>query len=774
MSLPVIDTLKSMGNFPLAEGKDIDVDGKRVDAIVDDYENRIATLEAGGGGGGGTTNYTDLSNKPKINGVELNGNRTSADLKIDKANLGLGNVDNTSDLNKPISTAVRTEINRIDGINGDFENRITALEESGGGGGEGGTSNYNELANKPKINGVELKSNKSLSDLGIVIPTNLSELNNDEGFTTFSGAYSDLTGKPTIPSSKADIGLGNVDNTSDLNKPVSRAVQAELDVLTSSISSASTTATSASTRINALSNRMDGFTTLPTGSTSADAELMDIRVGDDGHTYTNAGSAVREQFKHTKDNLDSIHFHTIASKWRSDIVGDYRIQSFCYDKTSGNYYIIGNAVAKDGSAKLWVTKDLYNPTVEKSAIVQTGHSNDITYCSKNGMLYVACGYSDAEGGGQEGSVEKNVIAEIDASTLTFKRYITISTLNIVSRIEYIPDDDYFVIGDFTHCSTYNTSFTRIKANVFDIGEQTRIDPKYGLDPSRTGSQGIATDGTYLYALFFAITSDWTDGYFIEKFALDGTWVSTNFYSVDRPGQEAEGLIIKNNTLYIIFDGKYFDVYKGMISGDEYKPARWLADNTDLNDVLVLGKHFSQNGTQTNKLVNVPTPAKNAGFILEVEQVGRTNVMQTITVNNVVPTILRRLWLEGIGWGKWHRVDIAKEFKPSSENIFCYGRVYNAQSCRMLIPVHALSMSITKFVITLYGINGQIDTKTVWDGVTHDPTTETVDITLDDGSRTVLWNSPAGIMCTYYPANGVSTAVNTPVTGQVTVTGTIWS
>lgn len=773
MSIPVIDTLKPLGKFAIAEGKDIDVSGKRVNEIVEDYENRIAALEAGGGGGGGeVTSYTPLSNKPKINGVELIGNKTTADLKINiptklsqlqndadymiesdvpewakqstkptytKTEVGLSNVDNTSDMNKPISTAVQTEITRINGINGDFENRITALEESGGGG--GGTKSYTPLTDKPKINGVELIGNMTSADLKI---------------------------------DKVNLGLGNVDNTSDMNKPVSYAVQTELDVLTSSISSASTTATSASTRINALSNRMDGFTTLPTGSTSADAELMDIRVGDDGHTYTNAGSAVREQFKHTKDNLDSIHFHTIASKWRSDIVGDYRIQSFCYDKVSGNYYIIGNAVAKDGNAKLWVTKDLYNPTVEKSAIVQTGHSNDITYCSKNGMLYVACGYSDAEGGGQEGSVEKNVIAEIDASTLTFKRYITISTLSIVSRIEYIPDDDYFVIGDFTHCSTYNTSFTRIKANVFDIGEQTRIDPKYGLDPSRTGSQGIATDGTYLYALFFAITTDWTDGFFIEKFALDGTWVSTNFYSVDRPGQEAEGLIIKNNTLYLIFDGKYFDVYKGMISGDEYKPARWLADNTDLNDVLVLGKHFSQNGTQTNKLVNVPVPAKNAGFILEVEQVGRTNVMQTLTVNNVSPTILRRLWLEGVGWGKWHRVDVAKEFTPSNENIFCYGRVYNAQSCRMLIPVHALSMSITKFVITLYGINGQIDTKTVWDGVTHDPTTETVDITLDDGSRTVLWNSPAGIMCTYYPANGVSTAVNTPVTGQVTVTGTIWS
>ena len=37
---------------------------------------------SGGGGSGGTSNYNDLSNKPKINGVELTGNKTSEDLNI--------------------------------------------------------------------------------------------------------------------------------------------------------------------------------------------------------------------------------------------------------------------------------------------------------------------------------------------------------------------------------------------------------------------------------------------------------------------------------------------------------------------------------------------------------------------------------------------------------------------------------------------------------------------------------------------------------------------
>lgn len=37
----------------------------------------------GGGGSGGTTNYTSLTNKPKINGVTLEGNKSLEDIGID-------------------------------------------------------------------------------------------------------------------------------------------------------------------------------------------------------------------------------------------------------------------------------------------------------------------------------------------------------------------------------------------------------------------------------------------------------------------------------------------------------------------------------------------------------------------------------------------------------------------------------------------------------------------------------------------------------------------
>ena len=42
----------------------------------------ILALKNSGGGSGGTTNYINLTNKPQINGVTLEGNKTSADLNI--------------------------------------------------------------------------------------------------------------------------------------------------------------------------------------------------------------------------------------------------------------------------------------------------------------------------------------------------------------------------------------------------------------------------------------------------------------------------------------------------------------------------------------------------------------------------------------------------------------------------------------------------------------------------------------------------------------------
>lgn len=69
------------------------------------------------------------------------------------------------------------------------------------GGGSGGTTNYEALNNKPKINNVELSGNKSLADLGINIPTKTSDLTNDSNYvnqTTLTESLANYTNTATL------------------------------------------------------------------------------------------------------------------------------------------------------------------------------------------------------------------------------------------------------------------------------------------------------------------------------------------------------------------------------------------------------------------------------------------------------------------------------------------------------------------------------------------------------------------------------------------------
>ena len=121
----------------------------------------------------------------------------------------------------------------------DIVARALAIKNAGG---TGGTTDYEELTNKPQINSVELNGNKTLDELGVQakgdyalkneIPKNVSQLNNDAGYidkevdptvptwvkgiteenitswnnkSNFSGSYNDLTNKPTIPTSTSQL-----------------------------------------------------------------------------------------------------------------------------------------------------------------------------------------------------------------------------------------------------------------------------------------------------------------------------------------------------------------------------------------------------------------------------------------------------------------------------------------------------------------------------------------------------------------------------------------
>lgn len=105
--------------------------------IAPNDENEEFTVEFGEViNDGGTHDYNELDNQPQINGHTLEGNKTNEQLGI------------------PVYSAGENIT-----ISDDY-----VISATGGG---GGTSDYEDLSNLPKLNNVTLKGNKSLSDLGI-------------------------------------------------------------------------------------------------------------------------------------------------------------------------------------------------------------------------------------------------------------------------------------------------------------------------------------------------------------------------------------------------------------------------------------------------------------------------------------------------------------------------------------------------------------------------------------------------------------------------------
>ena len=76
--------------------------------ITLDQEGNILTINSTGGGGGGTSDYTDLTNKPKINNVELVGNKSLNDLGIQPA----GNYALESDI-PDVSNFITNSVNNL-------------------------------------------------------------------------------------------------------------------------------------------------------------------------------------------------------------------------------------------------------------------------------------------------------------------------------------------------------------------------------------------------------------------------------------------------------------------------------------------------------------------------------------------------------------------------------------------------------------------------------------------------------------------------------------
>jgi hypothetical protein len=142
--------------------------------------------------------------------ITVNGQPLSANVTLAKADLGLSNADNTSDVNKPVSIAAQTALDlkadKIITVNGQpLSANITLAKADVGLSNADNTSDANKPVSIATLNVLDTKADKSLTINGFPLSANVSL-------------------------AKSHIGLSNADNTSDVNKPISAATQTALNI----------------------------------------------------------------------------------------------------------------------------------------------------------------------------------------------------------------------------------------------------------------------------------------------------------------------------------------------------------------------------------------------------------------------------------------------------------------------------------------------------------------------------------------------------------------
>lgn len=122
-----------------------------------------------------------------------------------------------------------------------------------------------------------------------------------------------------------------------------------------------------------LKSRVDSITSLPEGSTTGDAELLDIRVKADGTTATSAGNAVREQVSELKSDIDNLSNETLSIIKQNEKL----------DFSMSGYYTSEGVYAIDSDAHL--TDFIYTDGLSEIffASIETSDVNVISYFDAN-------------------------------------------------------------------------------------------------------------------------------------------------------------------------------------------------------------------------------------------------------------------------------------------------------------------------------------------------------------------------------------------------------
>lgn len=249
----------------------------------------------------------------------------------------LGNIEDQTDLVDFVDT-------KLSALGGDIEQELNALEDEVNSLSDRVTDNYAELSQDViNLSDDIATTNGNVSDLDDKVENYKTSTDNaiSDLTDTVSGNYTDLNGKISTNATnltnhiadktnphevtKAQVGLGNVDNTSDLNKPISTATQTALNGISGNLTDETNARIAADNLINA---DIDDIQDLIPNQASASNQLAD------------------KQFVNSAIQTNSAHFRGNWSTW-ADVptdVNDYPADDDGNKTpTTNDYMVVQNA-----------------------------------------------------------------------------------------------------------------------------------------------------------------------------------------------------------------------------------------------------------------------------------------------------------------------------------------------------------------------------------------------------------------------------------------------
>ena len=236
--------------------------------------------------------------------------------------------------------------------------------------------------------------------------------------------------------------------------------------------------------------------------------------------------------------------------------------------------------------------------------MQIGHANDMAYNPVTDRIYIAP---------MDTGTNANSVIVVNPSTMTIVD--TKPMGSSVHEVSYDGDNNiYYVVS--SQFKIYDDSFSLLgSATLQNLTE-------YGISSTNQGSHCI--DGN-----FILVSQDSYNTYYQTFDYSTGNVLQYQTYQNNRFGEETEALFDFGGFMYSVSGQAYITVNKygldcsssAPLGENVYNNGVPVASGGDLNDYIKEGKYFSESGTYTSGLSNVPEGC-GSGFSLYVINQGK--------------------------------------------------------------------------------------------------------------------------------------------------------